>query len=196
MDPETLPLPAPRLTGGPALDDVLARRRSCRALGGPALAPGELGQLLWAAQGVSEPAQGLRTAPSAGAAFPLVVHVVAADGVRRYDPATHALRLLTAADRRAELARAAFDQDSVRSAAASFVLVAIVARTRARYGTRAERYVTLEAGHAAQNLLLEATALGLAAVPVGAFDDAAVRAVVGEPPGATPRYIVPVGRSP
>lgn len=190
-----LALPPPHTSGGVALDDALARRRSRRALGGAALTDAELGQLLWAAQGVTDREQGLRAAPSAGALYPLVVYVVTGAGVQRYEPATHGLRFVARVDRRDALSKAAHGQAVVGGAPASLVVVGIVARTRAKYGARAERFVTLEAGHAVQNVLLEATALGLGAVPIGAFDDDAVRAVVEESADALPLYVVPLGRS-
>jgi SagB-type dehydrogenase family enzyme len=188
---DVVPLPSARISGGMSLDEALAKRRSSRSFG-PAPSRAELGQLLWAAQGVTDPAQGLRAAPSAGAIHPLVVFVVSADGTFRYEPATHALRRLSSDDRRAALSTAALEQTS--GAGTSLVVVARVDRTRAKYGARAERYVALEAGHAVQNVLLEATAHGLAAVPIGAFDDDAVRAVVGVDKAALPLYVVPIGR--
>lgn len=187
-------LPAPRTQGTASLEDALARRRSTRDFAAQPLTRGELSQLLWAAQGVTERTQGLRAAPSAGALYPLLVYVVSSDGVHRYEPRAHALRAVAPADRRGALAKASLDQAPVRAAPVSLVIVGLVDRTRAKYGARAERFVAMEAGHAAQNVLLQATALGLAAVPIGALDEEGVRAVVGEGAAATPLYVVPVGR--
>lgn len=176
-----------------ALDDVLRARRSVRDFAPTALTPVEIGALAWAAQGVTDEAHGLRSAPSAGALYPLELWVVAEDGTSRYDPAAHALVRAATNDRRADVARAALDQPAAKAAPVLFVIAAVVGRTRAKYGPRAERYVALEAGHAAQNLLLEATARGLGAVPIGAFDDDALREAVGFGREATPLYVVPVG---
>lgn len=182
-------LPPPRRSGGPALDAVLATRRSTRTFGRRGLEDAELGQLLWAAQGVTG---GGRTAPSAGALYPITVRVVDARGVWRYVPDRHALAREDARDARAAVA-AASGQASVAAAPVVLVVTARFAITARKYGGRAERFATLEAGHVAQNVLLEATALGLAAVPVGAFDDAALRRALRLPAGETPLYLIPVG---
>jgi SagB-type dehydrogenase family enzyme len=96
-------------------------------------------------------------------------------------------------DLRGALAAAALGQSQVADAPVVFVIAAVVARTAEKYGDRAERYVQLEAGHACQNLLLEVVALGLAAVPTGAFSDEGVRGVLGLPKDEAPLYLVPVG---
>ena len=186
-------LPSPRTRGDVSLEEALVRRRSVRELSGEPLHPGEIGQLLWAAQGVTD-ARGGRTSPSAGALYPLELYAVTAEGVFHYLPASHALELVAVGDVRARLRAAALDQTSVGEAALVVVVAAVPARTATKYGVeRARRYVDLEAGHAAQNLLLETVALGLAAVPVGAFDDAAVARVLDLPAGTEPRYLLPVG---
>jgi SagB-type dehydrogenase family enzyme len=186
-------LPPPHKSGGPALASVLATRRSTRGFGHRDLDDTELGQLLWAAQGVSD---GHRTAPSAGALYPITVRVADAHGVWRYVPADHVLVRESANDRRNELAAASHGQDSVRAAPTILVVTANIAITAHKYGARAERFATLEAGHIAENALLEATALGLGAVPVGAFDDDSVRRALELPATETPLYLLPVGSMP
>jgi SagB-type dehydrogenase family enzyme len=190
--PDALELPAPILDGPLSLEETLARRRSVRTFAAEALDAADIGQLLWAAQGVTD-ADGGRTAPSAGATYPLELLAVTADGVARYLPDRHALRWLHRGDIRALLATAAYEQPFLADAPLIVVVAAVPARTAARYGARADRYVTLEAGHAAQSLLLQAVALGLGAVPVGAFDDAAVVELVGLADGEEPLYLLPVG---
>jgi SagB-type dehydrogenase family enzyme len=191
---EKVALPPPRLSGPMPLEEALANRRSVREFGEEPLATDQISQLLWAAQGLTDPS-GLRTAPSAGALYPLEVYVATADGAFRYVPAEHALEEVTAEDRRAALWRAALRQDAVREAPAVFVLAAVYERTERKYGpTRTPRYVQLEAGHAAQNLLLQAVALGLGGVPIGAFDDAGVQAALGLPAEQKPLYLIPVGQ--
>jgi len=185
-------LPSPNVAGTTSLEETLARRRSVRSFSPRQLTAGEVGQLLWAAQGTTDE-QGHRTAPSAGASYPLELYALTAAGVFRYLPADHALRLVRAADARPELGAAALGQESVASAPLVLVITGVVARTAARYGSRAERYVWLEAGHAAQNVLLQAVALGLGAVPVGAFDDGRVREILGAPADEAPLYVIPVG---
>lgn len=187
-------LVAPDTGGSMSFERALAARRSQRQFAETALSFRDLGQLAWAAQGITEPTLGLRTAPSAGALYPLDLYFVTPAGVLRYLPAHHAVEQRTRRDLRRELARAAFDQQSVARAACDVVIVATTARTRQKYGDRATRYVTLEAGHVAQNLLLQATALGLGGAPIGAFDDRATGALLGLTAGAEPLYLIAIGR--
>jgi SagB-type dehydrogenase family enzyme len=175
------------------LEEALTRRRSVREYSDQPLTTAELGQLLWAAQGTTSE-RGFRTAPSAGALYPLEIYLLTARGVFHYDPQHHQLRLTSQDDARASLYQAALQQEPVRAAPAVFVLAAVYARTAQKYGQeRSPRYVHLEAGHAAQNLLLEATALGLGAVPIGAFHDQQVQKAVGLPADHQPLYLIPVG---
>lgn len=153
----------------------------------------QIGQLLWAAQGVTDPARGLRAAPSAGALYPLDLYVARSDGVYQYEPQGHVLRRVADRDEREALGQATLSQEVVLQAPVVIAVVGVVSRTATKYGARAGRFVDLEAGHATENLLLEATALGLAAVPIGAFDDGGVRAALGVPSNVTPLYVVPVG---
>jgi len=189
---EVITLPAPRQKGPLSLEEALARRRSVREYAPRSLTWEEIGQLLWAAQGITSP-QGFRTAPSAGALYPLEIYVVLPEGVYHYLPHPHALRRTAAGDRRSALGDAAVRQRPVYEAPAVFVIAGVYERTAAKYGQRAQRYVHLEAGHAAQNLLLQAAALGLGAVPIGAFHDEQVRAVLGLGADETPLYLIPVG---
>lgn len=187
------PLPSPVLAGQISLEEALVQRRSVREYDATPLTAAELGQLLWAAQGLTHP-RGYRTAPSAGALYPLEVYVVTAEGVYRYKPLGHQLQALSRDDHRPALYNAALQQEWVRQAPAVFVIAAVYERTAKKYGgERSPRYVHLEAGHAAQNLLLEAAALDLGAVPVGAFVDEGVQAALGLPPDHAPLYLIPVG---
>ena len=192
-EPE-VPLPPPEEKGLRSLEEVLAARRSVRAFKGAALTPKQLGQLLWSAQGVSDRARGLRTAPSAGALYPLEVYAVTVEGVFRYVPERHAIRKVRGGDVRQSLA-AALGQSWVAEAPASVVITAVYARTARKYGERARRYVDMEAGCAAQNVLLQATAMGLGSVLVGAFDDRRVQEVLGCAAEEEPLLIVPVGEA-
>jgi SagB-type dehydrogenase family enzyme len=189
----TTPLPPPILEGGTSLEETLARRRSVREFDDTPLTAAELGQLLWAAQGLTSE-RGLRTAPSAGALYPLELYVVTAGGVFHYEPRGHQLSAVRGEDRRAALYEAALSQEAVLQAPAVFVVTAVYARTEQKYGAqRSPRYVHLEAGHAAQNLLLQAVALGLGAVPIGAFQDEQVQETLGLPPDHEPLYLIPAG---
>jgi SagB-type dehydrogenase family enzyme len=188
----------PRLEGGRALERALAERRSVREFAPGALTLPQVAQLLWAAQGTT--AGGRRTAPSAGALYPLEVYLVAgevrglAPGVYRYLPAKHALQQLLAGDMRQSLCDAALAQACVAAGAAAVVFTAVERRTTRKYGSRGVRYVHIEVGHAAQNLALQAAALGLGGVTVGAFDDAAVARLLHLPRGEAPLYLMPLGR--
>jgi len=171
---EEIALPPASISG--CLEKILAGRRSVREFTADSLTQQELSQLLWAAQGITS-TEGLRTAPSAGATYPLEIYAAIkrakglTPGVYHYLPSSQALERVSAGDPTAELSLAA-PQECVREGAVAVIISAVESRTAARYGDRARRYVQMEAGHAAQNVLLQAEALGLGAVPVGAFDDA------------------------
>lgn len=186
------PLPSPRTDGEVSLEAALDQRRSVREFLPDPLTDAELGQLLWAAQGITDPT-GLRTAPSAGALYPLEIYAVTQEGVLHYDPATHSVATQHSGDHRRELMAAALAQAAIGEAPVTLVVAAIYERTAVKYGDRATRYVQLEAGHAAQNVLLQAVTLGLGAVPIGAFSDERVAAIVGLAAGELPLYLIPVG---
>lgn len=193
-------LPAPRLDGEVSVEAALLRRRSVREYRAEPLQLAEVSQLLWAAQGVSDPATGARTAPSAGALYPLDVSIALArtegvePGMYRYRPSSHSLVETRPGDPRRVLAEAASGQAAVRNASAVIVIAGVYERTTLKYGDRGIRYVHLEAGHAAQNVYLQATALNLGTVVVGAFDDSAVRQIAGLAEDERPLYLIPVGR--
>jgi SagB-type dehydrogenase family enzyme len=193
-------LPRPRITGGMPLVESMVQRRSERRFTDHAIPLEAVSQLLWAAQGETE-RPGRRTAPSAGALYPLEVYLVAgrvatlAPGIYRYAPNGHLLNLISG-DHRSALAGAALGQSVVKHAGAVFVFTAFYSRTTGKYGKRGIRYVHMEAGHAAQNLCLQATALGLGIVPIGAFDDTAVGRLLGLPREETVLYLLPVGITP
>jgi len=187
------PLPPPSHEGGMSVEEALTKRRSVRRFQDRALTPAQIGQLAWAAQGITEPERGFRTAPSAGALYPLELYLLTAEGVFRYSPQGHGLVTLAKTDLRTKLAQAALGQRSIASAPLDLVITGVYQRTRMKYRQRAERYVHLEAGHVAQNIHLQAVALGLGSVPVGAFRDAEVSRVLGLGEEETPLYIIPVG---
>jgi SagB-type dehydrogenase family enzyme len=187
------PLPAPETVGGMSLAGALCARRSHRSFLPRPVPLENVAQLCWAAQGISEHGEALRTAPSAGALFGVHLLVVRATGIDAYDPNHHALRRTVAGDVRAVLAVAAGDQACVRDAPLCLALAIEEGRLASTYGARAERYCLLEAGHVAQNVLLQATALGLAGVPLGAFDDARVASILHLAHGLAPVYLIPLG---
>ena len=181
------------------LEELLQQRRSIREYVGAPLTREEVMKLLWAGQGITS-GRGFRTAPSAGALYPLELYLVAGDvddlapGIYKYNPAKDELALVKEGDVRASLAAASLGQRSVADGAIDIVVAAVYDRTKVKYGSRGERYVHIEVGHAAQNICLEATALGLGLVTVGAFDDAEVAKTVGMSQDESPLYVIPVGR--
>jgi len=200
VPPETeVKLPEPRHDSGVSIEETLLKRRSVRDYTGEPLTLQEVSQLLWAAQGTTDP-RGFRTAPSAGATYPLKAYLVVGDvenlaeGVYRYESAEHKLVKVLDGDWRAQLAGAALGQSPVKEGAVSIVFTAIYERTTPRYGDRGIRYVHIEVGHAAQNVYLQAVALGLGTVVIGAFRDDQVGEILKLPQNEQPLYIMPVGR--
>lgn len=187
-----IPLPTPSQRGEVSLEEALTRRRSIREFTEEGLTSAEISGLLWAGQGITDP-RGFRTAPSAGALYPLELYVATGEGVYHYLPQRHRLAVLLPEDMRLRLWEAGLKQGALREAPAIIVITAVYGRTEAKYGLRAERYVHLEAGHAAQNILLQATALDLGAVPIGAFYDEKVQEVLALPSDQEPLYLIPVG---
>jgi SagB-type dehydrogenase family enzyme len=191
-------LPEPRLSGNMSLEETLARRRSIREYSQTPLKQEEVSQLLWAAQGITS-ASGGRTVPSAGALYPLEVYLIAGNvenlspGIYKYQPQGHKLIWLRGQDVRGELCAAALGQAPVKNGAIDMVIAAVYERTTQRYGERGIRFTHIEAGHAAQNIVLQATALNLGAVPIGAFDDNRVEDILTLPENESPLYIIPVG---
>lgn len=192
-------LPAPKYRGDVSLEEVLKKRRSLRSFAKGPLSSEHTGQLLWAAQGITDPA-GLRTAPSAGALYPLETYLVVREvdglekGVYKYLPKPHALKRIDTKEKDPsyELYNAALMQDWVRAAQINIVFGAVFERTTSKYRERGIRYVYMEAGHAAQNVLLQAEALSLGGVVIGAFYDDRVKKAVGME--EEPIYIISVGR--
>lgn len=185
-------LPSPALKGKLSLEEAMKKRESVRDFSSRPLTKEELSQLLWSLQGTTR-SWGARTSPSAGALFPLETYVVLKEGVFHYTPGHHHLVRSMGQDVRSALSRAALGQECIREAPAVFVITAVYQRMARKYGGRAERYVKMEAGHAGQNLLLQAASLGMGAVPVGAFHDGDVRQVLNLPIDHEPLYLIPVG---
>lgn len=191
-DEEIITLPAPDTKGKIALETTILKRRSIRSFTGQALTMEQIGQLLWAAQGITD-RRGYRAAPSAGALYPLEIYVAKEDGLFHYIPEGHKLRKLSEKDLRRGLQSAALFQSWVGKAAVDIIICAVYERVTSRYGQRGTRYTDIEVGHAAQNIHLEAVALGLGSVPIGAFSDDAVAKVLSLPEDEIPLYIIPVG---
>jgi len=184
-------LPHPAGLDSTSLFDALAGRRSARQFTAEPLSAGDVSALLWAAQGVTAEWGG-RSAPSAGALYPLEVYLVTDEGIQHYRPDGHQIEVAPSPTAKSELAEA-IGQEPAADAPAVVVIAAVPQRVEPKYGGRAERYIALEAGHAAQNLLLGATALGLAGVPLGAFSDSAVADALGLPATQEVYYTIAIG---
>ena len=195
-------LPKPRLKGEMSLEEAIEGRRSERSFKDIALAKEQLSQILWAAQGITDPdprRRFFRAAPSAGAQYPLDVYVVVGmveeldAGVYHYDPHEHSTRLLVGGDLREPLARACVAQMFIADAPISIVITAEYGRITDRYGDRGVRYAHMEVGHVGQNIHLQAEALGLGTVVIGAFMDGEVAEILHLPDRHRPLYVMPVG---
>lgn len=173
---------------------AIANRRTRRSFRTEPLSEEQIGQLLWAAQGITGVDGRLRAAPSAMETYPLELYVATEAGLDRYLPTDHALQPVLARDPRKGLRAAAHDQDSITSAPAVFVFTAVYARAAEKLGPGSEPYVHMDLGHAAENLLLQATALGLAGVPIAWLDPDLVSTELELPADQVPLYLVPVGR--
>lgn len=180
-------LPEPERAGGMPVWEAIGRRRSVRDFGRIPLSVAALSQLLWASQGVTKVMgeYALRSAPSAGALFPVETYLSiqmvegVEPGIYHYDVREHELDLLRAGDFRAAVAEAALDQGFLAEAAVVFAWTAVFARSKWKYKERAYRYVYLDAGHIAQNVALAAVALGLGSCQIAALYDDEINAVLG-----------------
>lgn len=188
-------LPEPIQKGEVSLEEAISKRRSQREFMQKDLDWSQIGQLLWAAQGVTAKKWGyeFRAAPSAGALYPMEIYVVSKEGLFHYLPSGHKLEVLNTNDLRSSLAMAALGQEPVSEAAVDIVICAVYRRITGKYGQRGIRYAHIEAGHIAQNIHLEAVALGISSVPIGAFNDEEVREVLSLSSEYEPLYIIPVG---
>ena len=183
-----------------SIEEALLKRRSTREYSGDPLTLDEISQILWSAQGITHENR-LRTAPSAGGLYPLELYVVVGDvegleaGIYHYMPIENNLLKTVDGDRRSDIADAALGQDWVEKAAINIVITAIYERTTGKYDDRGIRYVHIEVGHAAQNICLQATALNLGVVTVGAFNDEKVVQILHLNPEEKPLYIIPIGKT-
>jgi len=200
--PTKIFLPAPSRKGSISLEEAISRRRSVRDFSPQPISQSQLSQILWAAQGITDTSRRYRAVPSAGATYPLEILVACGRngieeigaGIYHYNVADHSLSLHHQGDVRLDLAKAALDEAMIYQAPVDIIICALYQRTTRHYGSRGERYVHMEAGHAGQNIYLEATALGLATVAIGAFHDEPVREILRLDKQYKPLYIMPVGR--
>jgi len=197
----SIPLPKPSLDGNVSVEKAIKERRTIRDFKDRPLSLNHLSQILWAAQGITDPIEMKRAVPSAGALYPLDIYVIVGEkgvkgmeaGVYHYLPKTHEILPISNGDRRKEVAIASLRQMWMAQAPVLFVIAAEYKRNAWKYGERGIRYALIEVGHVGQNLFLQAEALGLGAGIVGAFDDGEVSKAIGLPPKHEPLLIMPVG---
>jgi SagB-type dehydrogenase family enzyme len=201
MERRVLHLPEPVVDGAVSVEKAIRARRTVRSFHSGALSLAQLSQVLWAARGITDHRGFLRAAPSGGALYPMDVYAVLGEGcveevsagIHHYEPRDHALSSMMEGDRRADVARASLGQMWMARAPLILVITTEYRRICRKYGERGVRYAIMEAGHVAQNVFLQAEALGLGAGIVGAFDDREVSRVMGLPSAHEPLLIMPVG---
>lgn len=194
--PVRIELPAAKTSGTVSLEEALVSRRSRRRVASEPLPLATIGQLLWAAQGITLATKGFRTAPSAGARYPLRVYVLLPTGLWLYQPKDHALLQRSSKDLRKAFWKDVYGRPWLADAPAMVLIAADYRRTEAKYGKKARRFVHMEAGHAGQNVLLQSTALGLHGVGVGAFHPEKVKATLGLPAPQELLYAMVFGKPP
>jgi SagB-type dehydrogenase family enzyme len=190
---DTLTLPDAETTGSISVEEALLYRRSIKLYKDRDLTLSQVSQLLWACQGITEQKRKGRTAPSAGASYPLELYVLWQNSLWHYIPESHSLKLRVMDLEKDDVAAVAHGQRPIKVAPACFFISAVYERTEHHYGERALRYVPMEAGHACQNLLLQAVALDLGGVCIGSFSDIELKELLGLAEDETPLYIVPMG---
>jgi len=186
-------LPPPLTQGDVSIEETIAKRRSRRAFQDKPLTLQQISQLLWAAQGITQKERGFRAAPSAGALYPMEIYILTEEGFFHYVPQTHSLEVIGSVDMRESLTAAALGQRAVLQAPLSILICAEYKRVTRKYVRPGVKYVHMEAGHIAQNIHLQAVALGLGSLPVGAFDADEVKENFPIPKEWEPIYIIPVG---
>ncbi len=194
-----LSLPEPTTDGSMSLEMAISLRRSTRTYANQPLSIKEVSQLLWSAQGITNE-RGFRTAPSAGATFPLEIFVVVNNveglkkGIYHYHPHEHALLFVRDDDVSADLARACLSQSMITDGGIVIIFAAEFERTTARYGERGIRYVYNEIGHASQNVHLQAASLNLGTVVIGAYRDEEVEEILQLEAVFRVLYLMPIGK--
>ena len=184
---ETIDLPTDWKIKENRFDELLQKRRSRRQFGDAPITLSDLAFLLWACQGITGQAGQylFRTAPSAGALYPLETYLCCervnglAPGLYHFDPPGFRLERLTTTSCAVQVAEACLDQRFMSRGAVVFIWSAVFRRNMSKYGHRGLRYILLDAGHACQNLLLAAEGINCPACPVAAFFDDEFDALLG-----------------
>jgi len=201
LSEEEIKLPLPQLEGKMSVEEALARRRSRRVFKDYSLTIEQVSQLLWSAQGITEEINGLRTAPSAAALYPLDLYLVVGKdkvedlkvGVYHYNPLQHSLTIILEEDRRREISQACLDKNQIGNAPISLIITAEFSRTTNKFGKKGINFVYMEAGHVAQNIYLQVESLGLATVAMGGIREKDISQALNLPDQHIPLYVMPVG---
>jgi SagB-type dehydrogenase family enzyme len=192
-------LPEPNFKGRLSVEEALLNRRSIREYSETCLTISEISQLLWSAYGITSP-EGYRTAPSAMALYPLEIDLAAGGveglpaGVYRYSPQYHELQKTSEGDLRESICGTTFDQPFVAKAAAVLVFSAVYERTCEKFGEAGRKFVHMDLGHSAENVHLQAVALEIGTVVVGAFRPDEVKKVLSLAADEQPLYLMPLGK--
>ena len=197
---EAIKLPPPATKGTMSVEEALQNRRSTRKFANRSLELAQISQLLWAADGINNP-QGKKTAPAARAAYAVDLYLVVgergvtnlAPGIYRFLVTDQALELVDKGEFRAAVAKACNSQAWIGEAPAIMVITGDYARCAVKNGDKAQMYTHMESGFVAQNLFLQAGALGLGAGIVGGFNDKALAQTLKLPQNDVPLLVMPVG---
>jgi len=199
-DYDVINLPQPSYTSLISVEEALHKRRSIRDYSKEPLTIQEVSQILWASQGITEDRYKLRTAPSAGALYPLEIYIAVSNvkdlfaGLYKYKPQNHTIKKISEGDKRLDISNAALGQDAIENSSAIILITAVYERTAVKYGSRTERYVNIEVGAAVQNIYLQSVSLEIGTVMIGAFKDDALKNILRLPENENPLAIMPFGR--
>jgi SagB-type dehydrogenase family enzyme len=186
-------LPKPVTNGSVSLEQAIENRRSIREFTDETLTLNQLSQLCWAAQGITDPNRDFRAAPSPGAIYPIELYVFLPEGLYLYEPTRHELTLTIDRDLRQSLFNSSFNQRVVQKAPCTFMFAGAVKKVEAKYRNRGEKFTSIEAGHIAENIQLQAVTLGLGSVPIGVMDTKTIAQFCKLPETLEVLYLVPVG---
>ena len=193
---KVIKLPEPDLKGKITLATALLKRRSVRSFSDKSLSQKQVSQILWAAQGITN-SRGFRTAPSAGALYPIEIYFTSGNvdgldkGFYHYNPEKNSVKMVSGKDFKSDVFQAGLYQEPIEEAAINILIAAIYKRTTAKYGDRGHQYAMIEVGHVAQNIHLQCVALGLGSVPIGAFYEGDIQDKL--PIEGEVLYIIPIG---
>ncbi len=170
-------LPQPQTSGGMPLMEALMKRSTSREFSPKELKLQTLSNLLWAANGINRPEDGLKTAPSAVNWQEIDVYVSLLKGVYIYNALENQLELYMKDDIREATGRQPF----VKDAPVNLIYVADFTRMGDRDETTKHWYSAADAAFIAQNVYLFCASENLAAVIRGAVEKEELKKVMNLP---------------